>query len=85
LKRPPALHSLMAYEAMNFVDGTNSYLDIFRAVSAEADAAGDWYYGTVTLEDVTNYLDSARAAGIVAVKTVPPSPARKTTSGKGGR
>lgn len=84
LKRPPALHSLMAYEVMNFVDGTNTYLDIFRAVSAEADAAGDWYYGTVTLEDVASYLDSAKAAGIVTVKTVP-LPARKTTSGKGTR
>lgn len=68
LKRPPALHGLMAYEVMNFVDGKNSYLDIFRAVSAQADAAGEWYYGTVSLEDVASYLDSARAAGIVTMK-----------------
>jgi hypothetical protein len=33
-------------------------------VSAEADAAGDWYYGTVTLEDVTAYLESAERAGV---------------------
>ena len=30
----------MAYEVLNFVDGRRSYADIYRAVSAEADAAG---------------------------------------------
>jgi hypothetical protein len=79
LKKPSSLHSLMAYEVMNFVDGSNSYLDIFRAVSAEADAGGDWYYGTVTLDDVASYLDSAKAAGIVTVKSVTP-PARRTSN-----
>jgi hypothetical protein len=64
IQRPPGLHNLMAYEALNFVDGRRSCLDIFRAVSAEADAAGDWYYGTVTLEDVTAYLESAERAGV---------------------
>jgi hypothetical protein len=73
LKRPPNLHALMAYETINFVDGANSYLEIFRAVSAEADAAGQWYYGPVRLEDVSDYLDSAKAAGITTVKTMPPS------------
>ncbi|MGE5814063.1 MAG: M28 family peptidase [Acidobacteriota bacterium] len=67
LKKPASLHSLMAYEVLNFVDGTNTYLDIYRAVSAEADAAGDWYYGTVSPEDVASYLDSAKAAGIITV------------------
>lgn len=67
LKKPESLHSLMAYEVMNFADGTNSYLEIYRAVSAEAGAAGDWYYGTVSLEDVAAYLDSARTAGIITV------------------
>ena len=43
LKRPTALHPLMAYEVLNFVDGRRSYADIYRAVSAEADAAGSWY------------------------------------------
>jgi hypothetical protein len=75
LKRPPGLHGLMAYEALNFVDGTNSYLDIFRAVAAEADGAGHWYYGPVRLEDVRDYLDSARTAGIITVMTVEPSAA----------
>jgi hypothetical protein len=77
LKRPTSLHSLMAYEVINFVDGSNTYLDIFRAVSAEADAAGDWYYGTVSLEDVANYLDSAKGAGIITV--APPKATAKGT------
>ena len=67
LERPRALHPLMAYEALNFVDGRRSYADIYRAVSAEADAAGSWYYGVVTAEDVTSYLDSAVKAGVVTI------------------
>jgi hypothetical protein len=66
--RPRTLHSLMAYEAMNFVDGARSVLDIFRAVSAEADAAGDWYYGTVALEDIAAYLESAEKAGLLKIQ-----------------
>ena len=67
LQRPRGLHPLMAYEVLNFVDGRRSYADIYRAVSAEADSAGSWYYGVVTVEDVTAYLDSAVKAGIVTV------------------
>lgn len=67
LERPRTLHPLMAYEVLNFVDGRRSYADIYRAVSAEADAVGAWYYGVVTAEDVTAYLDSAVKAGIVTV------------------
>lgn len=68
LVRPAGLHPLMAFEVLNFVDGRRSYTDIYHAVSAEADAAGEWYYGTVTIEDVTAYLDSAVKAGVVTVK-----------------
>jgi hypothetical protein len=67
LVRPTGLHPLMAFETLNFVDGRRSYTDIYHAVSAEADAAGEWYYGTVAIEDVTAYLDSAVKAGIVTV------------------
>jgi hypothetical protein len=67
VKRPQRLHALMAYEALNFVDGSRSVLDIARAVAAEADAAGEWYYGRVELEDVAEYLESAAAAGLVAI------------------
>jgi hypothetical protein len=65
LKRPPGLHPLMAYEALNFVDGKNSYLDIYQAVAAQADAAGEWYYGAVTLDDIVNLLESAEKAGMI--------------------
>jgi hypothetical protein len=67
LQRPRTLHPLMAYEVLNFVDGRRTFADIHRAVSAEADAAGSWYYGVVTSDDVTAYLDSAEKAGIVTV------------------
>jgi hypothetical protein len=69
--RPASLHPLMAFEALGFVDGQRSYLDIYHAVLAEADAAGEWYYGAVTLEAVEQYLDSARAAGVLTLKGSP--------------
>ena len=43
-RRPDGLHGLMAYEALNLVDGRRSYLDIFNAVAAQADSAGAWYF-----------------------------------------
>lgn len=69
--RPTSLHPLMAFEALGFVDGQRSYLDIYHAVLAEADAAGEWYYGTVTLEAIEQYLESARAAGVLTLKGAP--------------
>jgi hypothetical protein len=68
LQRPPGLHNLMAYEVLNYINGTNSYLDIYQAVATEAEIAGDWYYGTVTLDDVGAYLDSAEKAGMTTLK-----------------
>jgi len=53
----------MVYEALNFVDGKRTYFDIYRAVKAEADAAGAWYYGSVSFEDVVEVLESAVEAG----------------------
>ncbi|TAK59387.1 MAG: M28 family peptidase [Bacteroidetes bacterium] len=52
------LHGLMQDEVLNFVDGKRSYYDIYKAVRAEQLAAGTWYYGTVTLEDVVKMLDA---------------------------
>ena len=57
------LHSLMRDEVFNFVDGTRSYYDIYRAVRSEQLAAGSWYYGTVTIQDVVGLLDAAVDAG----------------------
>ncbi len=81
VKRPSGLHPLMAYEVLSFIDGHRSHADIYRAVAAEADGAGAWYYGVVTLPDVIAYLDSAVAAGIATVVDRPVTSAR----GKGQR
>jgi hypothetical protein len=62
------LHGLMRAEVYNFVDGRRSYYDIYKAVYAESAAAGSWYYGTVTLEDVVRLLDAAVAAGALTLK-----------------
>lgn len=66
LKKPPSLHALMAYEVLNFVDGVRTVAEIHRAVSAEADAAGEWYYGRVSIDDVKDYLDSAEKAKMIS-------------------
>lgn len=63
-----ALHGLMRTEVYNFVDGRRSYYDIYKAVYAESAAAGSWYYGTVTLEEVVRLLDAAVAAGALTLK-----------------
>jgi hypothetical protein len=62
------LHGLMRTEIYNFVDGRRSYYDIYKAVYAEAAAAGSWYYGTVTLEDVVRLLDAAVEAKALTLK-----------------
>ncbi|HET6671058.1 MAG TPA: M28 family peptidase [Pyrinomonadaceae bacterium] len=62
------LHGLMRDEVFNFVDGQKSYYDIYKAVYAEAAAAGSWYYGTVTLPDVVGLLDAAVAAKALTLK-----------------
>ena len=62
------LHGLMRDEVYNFVDGQRSYYDIYKAVYAEAAAAGSWYYGTVTLRDVSGLLDAAVQAKALTLK-----------------
>jgi hypothetical protein len=62
------LHGLMRAEVYNFVDGRRSYYDIYKAVYAEAAAAGSWYYGTVTLEDVVRLLDAAVEAKALTLR-----------------
>ena len=66
--RDGALHGVMAYELANFVDGRRSFLDIYRALRAEAQAAGEWYYGTVTAKAVDDALESAVKAGVLRLK-----------------
>jgi hypothetical protein len=62
------MHGLMRSEVWNFVDGRRSFYDIYKAVYAEAAAGGGWYYGTVTLEDVTRLLDAAVEAKALTLK-----------------
>ena len=57
------IHSTMKMEVFNFVDGKRSYYDIYKAVLAEILAAGNWYYGTLTLSDVEKLLDANVESG----------------------
>ena len=59
VKFKTSLHPIMKSEVYNFVDGKRSYYDIYKAVKAEALSSGTWYYGTVSLKDVTGLLDAA--------------------------
>jgi Zn-dependent M28 family amino/carboxypeptidase len=74
ITRPAGLHPLMFYEVLNFVDGTRTYFDIYGAVAAEADHAGEWYYGAVRYEDVAAALDSAVEAGVLTLGTAAARP-----------
>jgi hypothetical protein len=59
------LHDLMAFEVLSAVDGRVTALEIYRYVAAEAREAGAHYYGTVTAENVLEYLRNAETAGLV--------------------
>ncbi|HER62372.1 MAG TPA: hypothetical protein ENO11_00120 [Desulfobacteraceae bacterium] len=66
------MHSVMAKECFNYVDGRNSYLDIYNAVRAEILSAGRWYYGDIRLKDVCDMLDEAVKNGVLVLKPAPP-------------
>jgi hypothetical protein len=65
---PTGLHSHMSMATMSFVDGKRSYFDIYKAVKAENLAAGKFYYGTVTFEDVVKVLDGNVTSGAIKLK-----------------
>ena len=65
---PPGLHPILAKECYCFVDGRRSYLDIYRAVHAEALSAGEFYYGRITPQAVRELLDAAVANGVLDLK-----------------
>jgi len=69
VKRVEGLHAAMQFEVFNFSDGNRSALEVYEAVAAEALSAGDWYYGTVTPEDVLEALNRATKAGAFTVKS----------------
>ena len=62
------MHSIMASETLNFVDGKRSYLGIYLAVKAESLSAGKFFYGTVTYEDVEKLLDANVKSGALILK-----------------
>jgi hypothetical protein len=64
---PQTLSPVMTFEAMNYVDGHRSVLDIYKAVRAESLSAGEWYYGKVTLEDVVQLFKAAQEAKAVEI------------------
>ncbi len=66
---PSGLHGLMKFEALNYVDGKRSILDIYRAVRAESLSAGEWYYGTVKLEDIEALFKAAEKEKAVEITT----------------
>lgn len=59
------LHSLMAFEVLNAIDGVRSGFDIYRYVAAEAREAGEYYFGVVTPETVLQYLQNVADAGLI--------------------
>jgi len=63
------LHAMMKWEAMNFVNGRRSTLEIYRAVRAQAQSAGDWYYGKVTEKQIADLLNACVKAGIFRAKS----------------
>jgi len=64
----PGLHPTMVKEVFAFVDGRRSFLDIFRAVRAEALTAGEYYYGRVEAAAVKGLLDQAVARGVLKLR-----------------
>ncbi len=68
IDEPSGLHSLMAFEVLNLVDGKRTGLDIARFVAAEAREAGRHYFGTVTSENVLAYLENAAKAGMIRLE-----------------
>jgi hypothetical protein len=64
----PGLHSLMGFEILNAANGERTGLDIYRYVAAEAREAGDYYYGTVSADEVLQYLENVEAAGLMRLR-----------------
>lgn len=63
------LHSILLWETYNFADGKRTAWDVYEAVAAEALAAHEFYYGTVTPEQVREALDGAVKVGAFTVAT----------------
>jgi hypothetical protein len=57
----------MKFEALNYVDGKRSILDIYHAVRAESLSVGEWYYGTVKLDDIDELFKAAEREKAVEI------------------
>jgi hypothetical protein len=71
IEGPKGLHPLMRYEALNYVDGRRTILDIYHAVRAESLSAGEWYYGTVTLDLVEDLFKLAEKQQVLEIAGKP--------------
>jgi hypothetical protein len=70
IKEVDGLHGLMAFEIMNFIDGQRTALDIYLATVAEALDGGADYYGTVSPEQVGEYLQNLADMELVRLNGV---------------
>lgn len=64
---PHGLHPVMSFEALNYVDGNRSTLEIYHLVRSECLSAGEWYYGAVTLPDVDALFRAAAGAHVLEI------------------
>lgn len=81
IEGPKTLHGIMAWEALNYVDGKRSILDIYRAVRAQSLSAGEWYYGKVTHEDIEALFTAAEKEKAVEIMTTS-APSTKPASSR---
>ena len=65
---PENLHATLRFEALNYVDGKRSLLDIYRAVRAESLSAGEWYCGKVSLADIDELFRAAEKEKAVEIR-----------------
>lgn len=65
---PQGLHPTLKFEALNYVDGKRSVLDIYRAVRAESLSAGEWYCGAVSLADIDELFQAAEKDKAIEIR-----------------
>lgn len=66
--RAEGLHGHYTFEIRNLINGKRSVYDIYRTVRSAALAAGEWYYGPVKFETVTQYLKDLEEAGAIVIE-----------------
>ena len=61
------LHGHYAFEVRNLINGQRSVFEIYGIVRAASLSAGEWYYGPVELETVSQYLKNLEEAGAIVI------------------